>query len=55
VDFPDPGIGPNFPALQAESYQPSYQGSPFVNNEWLVNKSFEPEMKVKFQQNKWCK
>ena len=43
MDLPDPGIGPNFPALQAESYQPSYHGSPFVNNEWLVNKSFEPE------------
>ena len=36
-------------------YQLSYQGSLFVNNEWLVNKSFEPEMKVKFQQNKWYK
>ena len=36
-------------------YQLSYQGSLFVNNKWLVNKSFEPEMKVKFQQNKWYK
>jgi len=28
VDLPDPGIKPGSPALQADSYQLSYQGIP---------------------------
>ena len=31
-DLPDPGIEPGSPALQMDSYQLSYQGSPAVGN-----------------------